>query len=525
MGGFQMWGSCLQKCMLVFTFALLLCEILVGRICHSLINMVDSFHTLYILIHISLYPSTMPAGISETSIVGSPNTPLPISESAHLGANSPFCKGYQYSKLRISPFGALISALLLVSLCVCITFEILSHLVQPHFIQHPLLATVVGIISLLFNTLVLVWKRCEQTNTAVKGLKRGPTETQSEPFTSEDKDTGNTQFETSTAIVKKTGLDGGTLMFCNLGAASVVDPDQGSQEFSSLGGSCPNASITPPVPQSNYTEKSISHDSTECQQSQQTIQPMDPGTEVANCSITPATLQPLRTELCTQMDSKHTRQKGGRIKTCIAVIRSLLGCVLVLVNGIILLLFKPNCLNCKVFAYLDPGFSMLTVLVLLATTMPELWHHGLLLLQAIPKHLSTEELMAHIGRVSGVSAVHELHVWQLSETCLVASVHVYCQSGLCTQTCSQLLVTVTEVLRGFGISHCTVQPEFIDSQVEEANLPMTKSAEQKFCSLRCEKECTKSMCCLSEENSVPSASPTLHMEVRQQVVIIENTYI
>lgn len=156
--------------------------------------------------------------------------------------------------------------------------------------------------------------------------------------------------------------------------------------------------------------------------------------------------------------------------------------------------------------YLDPGFSMFTALVLLAVTVPELWRHGTLLLQASPSGLCTEELMAELGRVPGVLAVHELHVWQLSETCVVASVHVHSPSGLSSLQCSQLLRSITEVLRRFGVKLCTVQPEFLTSHPEDA----------ASCTLRCGKECVKKMCCLPPEER--SSSTCVH-----QHAVVQNT--
>lgn len=230
-------GSSLHRGMLVLTFLLLLCEIVVSRLCDSLITTVDVFHTLFILMHMALPlgqptlgrgpPKPPPASPLSTSItstttqspVKSPPyaltiscvSPIPSSSAScpspplstpvltttsqfpskpltpttthcfspdHSESNqltsyphptlsvpaNPFPRrlppqaslcGLSYSEARVQPLGALISALLLAALCVTVSLDILSHTLQPHPIQRPLLATVMGAVSLLYNLLLL----------------------------------------------------------------------------------------------------------------------------------------------------------------------------------------------------------------------------------------------------------------------------------------------------------------------------------------------------------------------------------
>lgn len=123
-----------HMCVLVLTVVLLVCEIVVGRICRSLLIAVDSFHTLYVFLQLCL-----------SALKHHPSSP-PSDE--HLDRRK-----------RLEPFGVLISALLMASQCVSISLEILTHLVQPEAIQHPLLSVVVGAASLILNVLALAWRR------------------------------------------------------------------------------------------------------------------------------------------------------------------------------------------------------------------------------------------------------------------------------------------------------------------------------------------------------------------------------
>lgn len=227
---------------------------------------------------------------------------------------------------------------------------------------------------------------------------------------------------------------------------------------------------------------------------------------------------------------------------------------LILVNGLVVLLIKPHChrphSDCHILVYLDASFSVLVVVVLLATALPELYRYGLLVLQATPLHLCVSEVRSSLTRVPGVLTVHELHVWQLSETYVVASVHVHCPEKLNADECSDLMVKITGVLKAFGVNHCTVQPEFLPSDRSDAvnsgggdgpTAPVSSG-----CSLRCGHECAEKLCCSSQMNKScfpeadhSTASKDLSICPREESfsphapssvgttkdVIIENTYL
>ncbi|KAG7332855.1 hypothetical protein KOW79_002990 [Hemibagrus wyckioides] len=442
-----MWAEPLHRCMLVLTWALLLCEVITGRLCNSLINTVDSFHTLYVLIGMI---SSKP-GAEENPRTTGPGEVLCPDLGAEESCTFPPSGASQYARFRLQPVGGLISALILSSLCVSFSFHILSHTLQPQHIQRPLLAMAVGAVSLLFNLLLLVWRRARPTDAGGKDVRKGKTEA---PLTPE----GSPQP--------------GVLMFCNRGVSGVLRPD--SQDHTN-------------PPQYN----SISHDSSHT--------------------------ETFREESQSSRSSCHAGQHcdvSECMRNIITVFHSLLGSALVLLNGFLHLLGVRFQWSRDVTMYLDPGFSMLTTLVLLAVVIPELRRRVLLLLQASPPGLCTEQLVEEIGRVPGVLAVHELHVWQLTETCVVASVHIRWPSGLSALECSRLLRSVTEVLGRFGVKRWTIQPEFLTSDPKDVAL-------QPDCTLRCGKACVKKMCCLPPEK--PFSPTSVHVTHMKQDVIIQNT--
>ncbi len=160
-----------HMCVLVLTLGFLVFEIVIGQICRSLLIAVDSFHTLYVFINLALsaikHHSNSPFS-SDTSTTAGPSHP----NHSSTGGPSPPC-AEDYRRMRLKPFGILISALLMASQCVSISLEILTHLIKPEPIQHPLLSIVVGGTSVIFNILILFWRRCSRgIDEAADGIRK-----------------------------------------------------------------------------------------------------------------------------------------------------------------------------------------------------------------------------------------------------------------------------------------------------------------------------------------------------------------
>uniref|UniRef100_A0A672RKN2 Zinc/cadmium resistance protein-like n=1 Tax=Sinocyclocheilus grahami TaxID=75366 RepID=A0A672RKN2_SINGR len=413
-------------CTLVLTLCFLVFEIVVGQICRSLLIAVDSFHTLYIFINLAL------------------------------SALNPPC-AEDYRRMRLKPFGNLISALLMASQCVSISLEILTHVVQPEPILHPLLSIVVGGVVNRWYMLLLKPSVCiiclhNQTRKVaqvVKDLLQNGCE------------------DLDDHCVVGSALQDDALMFCNPEASRVLDPDQGSQDLVVILGKTVVWKRFPPLyPIQKYSAISTCH-------------------TMYNWFLFNPTVSQ-----CIPEGSGCRRQQLGSI----GVIQHLLGSVLVLTNGLVLLLSAAHChrphSDCHLLVYLDAGFSAVCVLVLLSTALPKLQRYGLLVLQATPLHLSVAQVRLRLTEVPGVLSVHELHVWQLSDALMVASLHVHCPDGLNAAQCADLMGRTKAVLAAFGINHCTVQPEFIRSDAAAGG-----GSGRSLCSLRCGQECVEKLCC------------------------------
>lgn len=84
-----------------------------------------------------------------------------------------------------------------------------------------------------------------------------------------------------------------------------------------------------------------------------------------------------------------------------------------------------------------------------------------ILLQGVPPTIALEQLREDIRRVNGVTSLHELHVWQLSESKIIASVHVCVErNGNGGREYMSVAGDIREVLHKWGVHSCTIQPEF-----------------------------------------------------------------
>ena len=123
-----------------------------------------------------------------------------------------------------------------------------------------------------------------------------------------------------------------------------------------------------------------------------------------------------------------------------------------------------------------------------------------ILLQAVPSTVSLDDLRESIKDVPGVFSVHELHCWQLSETKIVASVHVLVVPG------SDYMATVQgirKVLHDYGIHSSTIQPEF--SHVGDV---ASEGDAEENCLIKCppESACAPDQCCPPGVTAAPFVS-------------------
>ncbi|XP_043931577.1 zinc transporter 1-like [Protopterus annectens] len=136
--------------------------------------------------------------------------------------------------------------------------------------------------------------------------------------------------------------------------------------------------------------------------------------------------------------------------------------------------------------YLDSVTCIILSFTWVYTSCFQLKESAHILLQAVPKNVDLVVLKSHLQRLQGVMAIHELHIWQLTDTCLVGTVHVKCQDA---NSFKELARKINIFFHSQGINAITIQPEFnaIDDRVRELQ-----------CDLACDMQCMLKQCCYAE---------------------------
>ncbi|KAJ3096097.1 hypothetical protein HDU97_006219 [Phlyctochytrium planicorne] len=193
--------------------------------------------------------------------------------------------------------------------------------------------------------------------------------------------------------------------------------------------------------------------------------------------------------------------------------------------------------------YVDPIISLFITAIILSSTIPLVRSASFILLQVAPVSVPIEKLTREIKEVNGVIDVHDFHVWGLSDSKSVASVHILMSEKSyrsnndmpkkkatrrnVNETASDhredlppsymdIAAEVKVLLHRYGVHSTTVQPEFIrcrqtsqvqdggnaDAIQQDTNDSGVNSSEPATsgCMLKCpEAACIQESCCPSQK--------------------------
>ena len=111
----------------------------------------------------------------------------------------------------------------------------------------------------------------------------------------------------------------------------------------------------------------------------------------------------------------------------------------------------------------DPVVSLVITCIILGSAIPLCKAASRILLQAVPAGMDVDDIKEDIEKLPGILSCHHLHVWQLSDTKLIASLHVEVDCDVKGEGSSrymELAQAVQRCLHGYGIHSSTIQPEF-----------------------------------------------------------------
>ncbi|GJF00394.1 cation efflux protein [Phanerochaete sordida] len=122
--------------------------------------------------------------------------------------------------------------------------------------------------------------------------------------------------------------------------------------------------------------------------------------------------------------------------------------------------------------YFDPMISLVITVIIFSSALPLVRSTSSILLQGVPATVSLDEVRSAILDVDGVLSLHELHVWQLSESKIVASVHVMASRK---HDFMPVAADIRRVLHERGIHSSTIQPEYHQRSATPGDISETDS--------------------------------------------------
>lgn len=171
----------------------------------------------------------------------------------------------------------------------------------------------------------------------------------------------------------------------------------------------------------------------------------------------------------------------------------------------------------EVAVYVDPAISILSVVIMMSTTYPFFKESGMILLQSVPSDMDVTSLITQLTKkFPSITNVHDLHIWRLTRTKVIATVHIRVTSPWAY---TQIASAINDFFEKEGICLSTVQPEFEDTY-ENGSL-----SDGSECILRCRKgECQSRMCCKGPEEIGDIAETKLESNMELNEVLRPNDY-
>ena len=134
------------------------------------------------------------------------------------------------------------------------------------------------------------------------------------------------------------------------------------------------------------------------------------------------------------------------------VIADLIGSVGVVISGIIIVTTG--------WVLVDPILSILLGLLIMASAWRLVVKVFNVLLEGVPEHIDVYALCAAMEDLSGVTVIHDVHVWTISSGYHVMTAHVLVDPEHAVEDLDGLMRRLREIaMKKYGIRHVTIQLE------------------------------------------------------------------
>ncbi|KAK3716705.1 Zinc resistance conferring protein [Vermiconidia calcicola] len=401
---------------------------------------------------------------------------------------------FTYGWQRAETLGALVNGVFLVALCVTIFLDAIARFVEPQHVKKPMLVLIVGCLGLGSNILGLVLfhdhghgghshgehshgakenaaeeghahVRASSPDTRGVGSETGNIEgvlpqTRVAGYQTAGSDT--TAVETSSPLTPKTSARSGRKRTHSRSHSRVYS---GVEDIpvtpNAFRRSIIDASRMEPVSDDEEEEDAIEDDHNDTHDHSQ--QPLLNGKQPAQYGAT------AKSKSIDHREHNHAKPaepgKGGHSHgdlnmrgIFLHVMGDALGNIGVIATALIIWFAKGEWRF-----YFDPIISLVITVIILCSAIPLCKAASRILLQAVPPGINVDHIKEDIEDLPGILSCHHLHVWQLSDTKLVSSLHVQVDfefKGEGSARYMELAQAIRKCLHEYGIHSSTIQPEF-----------------------------------------------------------------
>ncbi|KAK7025226.1 cation efflux protein [Favolaschia claudopus] len=109
--------------------------------------------------------------------------------------------------------------------------------------------------------------------------------------------------------------------------------------------------------------------------------------------------------------------------------------------------------------YADPATSLAISLIIFGSAIPMTIKAGRILLEAAPVELDLDKVREDLLTLPDVLSIHDMHVWILSQSVILASLHVCVPLGTSLEQWERTEQSLQHCFAAYGVNHVTISPE------------------------------------------------------------------
>lgn len=412
-----------------------LLEIIIGYLVNSLALIADSFHMLNDIISLSV--ALWAVNVAKNRV-----------------ADAKFTYGW----LRAEILGALVNGVFLVALCFTIFIEAIQRFIQPPVITNPKLILFVGTIGLISNIVGLFLfhdtehahgNSHEEGHHHVADLEANTVHDGNERAHLQQRVASSGMASSSTTSLLSQNYKPGKILG-EAGDDSDIDSILPAAVVKKLGNY--GATVNSLALQAQSGADGSAHANGESNGS-------------------------LRANIENRLHKQNEKQRKPRSLNMhgvfLHVFGDCLGNIGVMVTA--LLIWKTDY---SWRFYFDPAVSLVITFIIFSTAVPLCKSSSRILLQGSPVSVDSDEVKNSILSIPEVISVHDFHIWNLTETYLIATMHV--DLNCSPERFLTIAANIKSHLHNFGIHNATIQPEFSNYYAREHMLPKRYSSSQNL---------------------------------------------